>query len=478
MRPVTKAILVVAAVTALGGGARFWNLSQPGEKYFDEAYYASDGCLYAGVDYRECNLESPVERSWVHPPLGKLLISWGIDGFGNRPFGWRVSSAAAGTATVALAGMLAFLLTGSALWAGVGTLLLATEHLNFVQSRIAMLDIFLALFAVLAITLVVWDRVRRDRLDEAARPPPPLVAGGSGLEGLETEDLALAAPAPPVARTLGRSGVRPLRLAAGAALGAGMAVKWSGLYVWAAALLLSILWERGRRKRAGYRRPLLGTIVEEGPSLVLAFGVVPLLVYGATWTSWLSAHDFSLSRLWSNHGAIADYHFGLDTIGDDGEPIHPYMSRPWTWFLMLRPVAYFYEGTDTTAAEVLGMANPILFWCSLVAIPALVLLWRRDWRAGAVAVPVLAQYLPWLFVGRPLFLFYLTPVTPFLAVGAAYGLFRLSRIEVPERRVLLGIGVAALVAAVGVFVFFWPVLVGDRISLDAWNMRMWLPGWV
>jgi hypothetical protein len=42
-----------------------------------------------------------------------------------------------------------------------------------------------------------------------------------------------------------------------------------------------------------------------------------------------------------------------------------------------------------------------------------------------------------------------------------------------------------VVVAVGVFVFFWPVLTGDSISLDQWWARVWfyrgpslLPNWV
>jgi dolichyl-phosphate-mannose--protein O-mannosyl transferase len=476
VKPATKAVLVVAAVAALGGGARFWHISHPPEKYFDENYYASDGCLYSGIDYRECDLVADVERSWVHPPLGKYLIAWGIDGFGNGPFGWRVSGAAAGTATIALAGALAFMLTGSALWAGAGALLLATEHLNFVQSRLAMLDIFLAFFSVLAVTLLVWDRKRRDRLDEAARPPP--VVSGAGID---TEGLEVAPMAPSAVHTLGRSGVRPLRLLAGASLGAAMAVKWSGILLWAAVVTLAVGWEWGRRRRAGYKRPFVGTLAEESPSLILGLVVVPLAVYVASWLPWLSDRGYSLGELWKHHfgdGEMLDYHLGLSTLNEEGEPIHPYMSEAWTWLLMLRPVAYYYDGTDTTAAEVLGMANPVLFWCSLVVIPFLVFLWRRDWRAGAVAAPILFQYLPWLVVSRPLFLFYLTPLSPFLAVGAAYGMYRLSGVELPERKLLMGIALAGFVAAVGVFVFFWPVLVGDTISMEAWRARMWLPGWV
>jgi dolichyl-phosphate-mannose-protein mannosyltransferase len=37
-----------------------------------------------------------------------------------------------------------------------------------------------------------------------------------------------------------------------------------------------------------------------------------------------------------------------------------------------------------------------------------------------------------------------------------------------------------VVVAVGValFVFFWPVLTGDRITYEAWQHRMWFRGWI
>jgi dolichyl-phosphate-mannose--protein O-mannosyl transferase len=29
-----------------------------------------------------------------------------------------------------------------------------------------------------------------------------------------------------------------------------------------------------------------------------------------------------------------------------------------------------------------------------------------------------------------------------------------------------------------VFAYFWPVLVGQTIDLEAWKGRMWRPGWI
>lgn len=452
---VVRAVLVIGVITAVAGTARFWALGQPDEKVFDEVYYASDACLYAGHPFEECDLESATERSWVHPPLGKWLISLGIEAFGNEPFGWRFAAAAAGTGSVALAGAFAFLLWGRPIWAGVAALLLATEHLHFVQSRVAMLDVFLAFFVLLGFTLLLWDHVRQERLD-----------------GAVTRELDPPALAP--------SGPRWLRVAAGAAFAAATASKWSGIFAWVGGIVLALIWERGRRARVGQDRPLRTALREEWPSLALAFVVVPFAVYTLSWVRWLGEHDWSLGELWSNHLAIGEYHLELEPFKASGEPIHPYMSEAWTWLLLLRPVAYYYRDLGPRAAEILGVGNPLLFWGSLLFLPYLVLGWwgRRDRRAAAILVPVLFLYVPWLFVSRPLFLFYIVPLTPFLALGATYVLRDIARIRVSERHWLdPAVGLVIAVAA-ALFVFFWPVLVGDPISREAWEARIWFSGWV
>lgn len=461
---VKRAVLIVGAVTVVAGGLRLYGLGDPPRKIFDEVYYASDGCLYAGRGSEECELEDG-ERSWVHPPLGKEIISWGVHGFGNRPLGWRVTAAAAGTGVVALVGVLAFLLWGRPLWAGVAALLAATEHLLFVQSRIAMLDVFLTFFVVLAFVLLTADRRRRDRDDAALIP----VAGGA----VDTEaDASPAGARIPIHW-------RPLRIGAGAAFGAAVAVKWSGVLALLAGLILAAAWERTRERRIGARRPLRAALRRDGLGLYGSMVVVPVLVYLITWIPWLADHGFDMVAFIRNHGSIAGFHLGLETV-ENGEPIHPYMSRAWSWLLLGRPVAYFWEGGDACCRAVLGMGNPAMFWGALAILPYLAWAWLRrgDWRAGAVLVPVLAQYLPWLIVSRPLFLFYMAPVAPFLALGFAYVVRDIARVGAPERRTLVPAAAALVAVAVGMFVFFWPILVGSHLSHEAWKARIWFQGWV
>ncbi len=450
MSTTRKAVLAIGAVTLLAGALRFHALSRPPDKVFDEVYYASDGCLYAGEPYRECDLDDDAERSWVHPPLGKQLIARGIDVFGNRPFGWRFSAALAGTGLVALVGILAFLLFGSAVWAGVAALLAATEHLLFVQSRIAMLDVFLAFFIVLGFVLLVADRKRVDRAFSLAGPDDP----------------------PPRSR-------RPFRYLSGAAFGAAIAVKWSGVLALLAAVGLAIAWERTRRKEHEERRPLWSAIREEGIWMYVAFAVVPLLVYVLPWIPWVASRDFDVGELVGHHGHMAEYHLGLDTVKDTGEPIHPYMSRAWSWLLLLRPVAYHWQGDPSCCAEILGIGSPALFWGALLVIPYLLLVWtsRREWQAGAILLPILVQLLPWFVVARPLFLFYMTPIAPFLALGMVYPLRDLVRSGL-DRRLAVAAAATVVGVCVALFAFFWPVLSASPLTYEQWQTRVWFDGWV
>jgi dolichyl-phosphate-mannose-protein mannosyltransferase len=478
-----RAMVVIAAVTALAGTLRLADLDRPHRKVFDEIYYATDGCWYAGIDYRECGLSSDVERSWVHPPLGKQLVAVGIDIFGFDPFGWRVAAAVAGTLTVGMVGLLAFLLFRSDLWAAVAALLLATEHLHFVQSRIAMLDVFLTMFVVLGFLLLVVDRRARDRA-------PPVVAGGSGDRdpsaapgvGLREEEEEEIPEEPEVPAAPGERWLwRPWRLLAGAAFGAALAVKWSGILALAAAAILGLAWERTRRKREGARRPTFSALGRGFPGLFVAFAVTPLFVYLATWIPWLADRGFDLGEWTTHHVEMASFHANLDSETATGAPVHPYMSRAWTWFVLARPVSYYWQGDPDCCREILGMGNPVLFWGALIVVPYLLIAWRRDWRAGVSVVPILFQYVPWLLITRPLFLFYMTPVTPFLALAMTHALRDISGKGAGERARLAPAAGLVLAVSVVAFLYFWPVLVGSPLSRAAWEARIlnvWIWNWV
>jgi dolichyl-phosphate-mannose-protein mannosyltransferase len=458
--------VMLLAVTALAAGLRFYHLSAPHEYVFDETYYAKDGCLDAGFPYRECGLDSPNEQTFtVHPPLGRWIIAGGEALFGNRPFGWRFSSAVFGTLSVTLTALLAYLLFGSVGWAGVAGLLLATESLNFVQSRVSMLDIFLTTFVVAGFLFLVLDRRWIDRRTDQAVV--------SRAEETQPDLLGLPpdhAPSPIL---------RPWRAAAGLAFGAAVATKWSGAPALLAALVLALAWECTRRKRLRLVHPIWEAVRDEGFGLFLFLFLVPLMVYVASYARYFVDQGFHLTAWWRLQVDAANFSIQLRAS-------HPYASRPWTWPLMTRPVSYFYKGAGTgnaaTSAEILGMGNPAIFWGGLVATVWAFMAWigRRDWRGGLITVAFAVQYFPWFLATRTAFFFYMAPMTPFLVLACAYGLKDLweTRVGDTKVRALAPLAVMLMVAAVGMFAFFFPILTGRTISYEAWRTRMWFPTWI
>lgn len=430
------------------------SLGRPVELVFDEIFYARDACWYVFGSEAACGISDLTSRA--HPPLGKWLIGSGIAAFGYEPFGWRIAAAVAGTLTVALVYLLAWrLLRGqvpsraASAGAAVAAGLLGIDLLHLVHSRIAMLDAFIVLFVVGAVTATVLDRDdRRDRT-------------GSGW-------LRRA--------TLGR----PWRLVAGVCLGAATATKWSGAYVAPAIIGLVIAWEIADRRRsepgAGWGRWVLGAVRREALPTLLLLGVVPLLTYVASYTGRMPGELLALPwdpasvwrGIWEHQRAMLDFHTRL---GGD----HPYQSPPWSWPLLKRPVAYWFSDEGGTYRHILATGNPVTWWPGLLTLVALVVTWWRAGRTSGRPEPVIvaaaaSTYLPWLVLSgdrSQTFIWYLLPTIPFLCL--AIGCFAAWGWSSVRWRVA-GAVYAALVMAS--FAFWLPVATALPLSPEAWRMRM------
>jgi dolichyl-phosphate-mannose-protein mannosyltransferase len=432
---------------------RFVRLGFPTDLVFDEIFYARDACWYVIGTEEVCGITDLASRS--HPPLGKWLIGAGIRLFGYDPFGWRVAVAAAGTLSVALVHVLGWRLLrghttgrGATVGAIVASSLLAMDFLHLVHSRVGMLDAFITLFVIGAVTFVVLDRDRmRERLD------PPWWWS----------------------LTLGR----PWRLLAGICIGAATATKWSGAYVAPAVIGLVIAWELADRRRAqpgirwwpafkaAFRREALPTVV--------LLGVVPLAVYVASYIGRMPGTVLappwevgSVWRgIWDHQQAMLEFH---STLGGD----HPYQSPPWSWPVLRRPVAYWF-GTDDGYREILALGNPLVWWPGLLALAAMIVTWARGrWRSDrpepVILAAAIATFLPWLVLSgdrSQTFLWYFLPTVPF--VGLALGILAARAWDTIRGRVAVAV-LAVLVLAS--FAFYVPVLTALRLDPDAWRSRM------
>lgn len=505
-----RPVVAILAVVAIAGGIRAWDLSHPQDPVFDEQYYPKAACIFIGGSDETCMIESSDELywredkwdvgSWVHPPLGKWMIGMGEKAFGMTPVGWRSASALAGTLAVVLTAMIAQLLFASPLWTFLTGLLLSVESMNVVHSRIGLLDAHLELWVVLTFLFLVLDRRWIDSRTpadpgpghEARAGPSPASTSGEAVTVVVAQRTARHAPARVPSPIW-----RPWRFAAGAAAGAAVSTKWSGVTAILGAVILSYLWEAARRRRDGvsWLQAFGRAFARETLGLVMAFLLLPAAVYLVSYLPWFNHFGWSPRAWWENQTAMWGYHSHLSAAAVDPStgavtPTHYGYSRPWTWLLMLKPVNYFSR-TDGDVSQILAIGNPAIFWASVWTLPYLVFACRRkrDWRAGFVLVAALALYLPWFLVSRPQFIFYVLPMTPFLVLAAAYTLRDLSDATIVMRDPASGHMVESrqhpyrpfvwgyVVAAVALFVWFYPVLTAHPLSPTMWKARVWFQRW-
>jgi dolichyl-phosphate-mannose-protein mannosyltransferase len=511
--------LVTLGITALAGVLRFWNLGSPRQFLFDETYYAKDGFSLwkfgyardwvdkvndAIVDGRyNPSMQKDTPSMVVHPEVGKWLIGAGEHLFGFDSLGWRFSSAVVGTLMVLVMVRLARRVTGSTLLGGVAGLLLCFDGLQFVLSRLALLDIYVAFFLLCAVSCLVadrdWGRTRMAAVVAAGWTPD----GGFGpVRGLRW---------------------RPWRLAAGVMFGLAIGSKWSALVPLAAFGLLVVVWDAGVRRSIGVRRPFLRAAVADG---LLAFAYLvgtALVVYVATWTGWLlHAHTYEVALSDNNYGpywgsytktppqGLVDhvvqplrslYHYHRDvwsfhSKGLDGVT-HVYASNPSGWLILSRPVGVAADlgikpGTQgctapadsTCLRQVLLLGTPALWWTGVLALLYAFYGWigRRDWRFGLVVVGLLSTWGPFLPYGdRPIFSFYAVVTLPFTVLALTLVLGRvLGSPRAPRLRRTMGATMAgAVVVLVMVnFAWFWPIYTHQLLTTPDWLDRIWFRRWI
>ena len=95
---------------------------------------------------------------------------------------------------------------------------------------------------------------------------------------------------------------------------------------------------------------------------------------------------------------------------------------------------------------------------------------RRSVRApeAIIVAGFAAGYVPWLLITRAeAFLYYLLPAVPFLYLALAHVVAGISARSI--RAAAIG---GLVVASIGMFTFFRPVLIGSTLSHREWERRM------
>jgi len=521
---------------------RLWKLGSPKDFEFDETYYAKDAwsLLHFGYargyadDANQKILDGTTTGHWndgpsmvVHPEVGKWLIALGEKAFGMDPFGWRIAAAVVGSLMVLVMCRLARRMTGSTALGLVAGLLLSLDGLQFVLSRLALLDIFLAFFILCAVSCLVadrdWYRARMATLvPEQVRDP----SSYGPVRGLL---------------------FRPWLLASGICWGLAIGTKWTAIYPLAAFGVMAWLWSAGARRSFGVEWATLRSIVTDGVPAFVHLVVIAGIVYTATWTGWLvHAHEYEKSlsstqytqfikeqpctfdkdgkpqennldnsgKRWPTasepdaHGlgevvqslrSLYYYHRDVYTFHTHflNCSTHDYASKPSGWLLLNRPVGVAADtgiepgtrGCDAPAGstclkQVLLIGTPTIWWGGILALLYAVGMWvgARDWRFGVAVVGTAATWLPWLqYDTRPIFLFYAVATLPFVVLALTLAIGKLigpSRAPSSRRTFGVVVGGSFVVLTVLNFAWFWPIFTDQLLTHSEWQDRIWFSRWI
>lgn len=213
-----------------------------------------------------------------------------------------------------------------------------------------------------------------------------------------------------------------------------------------------------------FKKIPLRKIIWQFPVFII---VLPTLIYLSFFLFNFSANKEFFSRVLEWHEQTLNYNFNL-------KESHPYGSRWWTWFLLLRPIWLYFKEVSGQYVGVVGLGNPLAWWSSLAVIPLLI--WKsykRDKTSWLILGAFLLFLLPWAFFKRVLFYYHALPSFIFVSLGTAYLLEKLAYDKFGKLIILV-----YFIIMIFLFIYFLPIWIGNPILPANFYHRMWLKGWI
>ena len=395
--------------------------------YYDETMF--DEVYHARTAYEFLHGLSIYENT--HPPLGKSLISIGIAIFGMNPFGFRCVCALAGVLMIPLMYLWAHAMFGKTKYAVFETILIETLFMNVTLSRIATLDILVALFVMgMFATMYSYGKC--------------LEYGGN----FKIQAAWL--------------------LSSGIFMALAVATKWTGVY---AAFGIAILffislgeyingWNQWKQH--------VPFLLKTGIWCVICFLVIPGVVYVLSYIPFTRVYTDKnlIQTAISNAQLMLGYH--SKTVFE-----HPYASEWYEWLIDKRPLLdSFTELSEGKISTIATFFNPLICIGGLIALLHQIYLVKkeRDKNAGYLVISYLSVLIPWLMIYRTVFIYQYFLGGLLLPAMITNSLKHTKR----ENKYMI----CSAVTSILLFIMFYPVLTGADTSADYVNMVLeWVQTW-
>lgn len=418
-----KTVILVSAVI-VGFLVRINDVGYPDKFMFDEVYYAftaqeiTKGNLYAwGKDYSYPGIN---EFEWTHPPLGKEIISLGILVFGDSPFAWRIFQVLFGAAAAMLIFLLARNIFNSVNIGMFSAILYLLDPFPFVLSRIAMVDIFLFVFLISACLFTV--------------------------------------------KYLRKENNKFLYLS-GIFLGLAVSVKWTALsfnLFILICLFISYLYKNKDKKieikPASQKLLLLTLSLVFIPIVIYILSYIPFFIYKQSFSEFIALHKSMLR-----------YHESVKNP-------HNYQSAWWSWILVYKPLLLYFEKVGRLREYIYTIGNPVIWWTGIAAIIAAIIqiIRTRSYPLIFVISGMFISWLPWILSPKKvIFIYHFLPTLMFLYILVAYFIDKIWSISTKGKMIVLLYFFLSLSA----FVYLFPILTAETISVKEFNNLLWFKVW-
>jgi dolichyl-phosphate-mannose-protein mannosyltransferase len=177
------------------------------------------------------------------------------------------------------------------------------------------------------------------------------------------------------------------------------------------------------------------------------------------------------------------YSYHSQPIGLD----HPYSSPGWSWPIIGKPLWVYISTWGDMRSTVSLLGNPAVWWVGfaaiigitvLVAFNAVSALKKRkmpqlEVPAVFLTVVFFAQWLPYAFVSRGLFIYHYYINVPIICLASAYFISKYWKYKWMKIA-----AVVYFIAVVALFVLFYPVISGTPVLTTTSESLRWFKQWV
>ena len=411
--------------------------------YFDEIYFPRTA-------YENVHELSIYETT--HPPLGKLIIAIGIQIFGMNPFGWRIMGTLFGAAMIPLIYLFAKKLFNKSFYAFCAAFLMMFDCMHFVQTRLATIDSYSAVFIILMYYFMYDIFITKSYEQKNFRKIliPLFFSGLFFGFGAATKWVCIYA-------------------------GAGLAILFFAAKIYEYCSLL-------KEKRSGhvnlmkqpwYTEYLETHVFRTFAFCIIFFIIIPFAIYLLSYVPYTHAEGARGSLIdifWSNQESMFGYHSKLTAP-------HGYSSEWWSWPFILRPI-WYYSAPDLPSGmwgTIASFGNPLVWWVGIICLFAAMYIAfkKKDKKMLVVFVAFACQYLPWVLVTRAVFIYHYFTCVPFIILSTVYVIKHLRDIKVLNKK---SIWVYLLLVAIA-FAMFYPAMSGIPFSKSYIEKLRILPGW-